>query len=365
MTHELIDKLRILGSTNTQTRRLGYVVQICKMLASNPAPMAVLQKRIEDWAEEHNSALRHYISDKGRLSSSPRSYGSKRYVQLAEGLGLITEVLGYLRPTITGQVLLELSDESREDNPFQLGPRTALLLFYQLLLLDADYLLPTLQLTQHCHKQDQLLENYQDTLSSRLKTMEIEVKTSLLRSEVYARLQAITRWTMPITYSEHIALPRLHWLIDLKLLDWNSFEALRMFEPSTAGASLINQSPALDGHIFINRNWCQNIFFSVWAQAFSFEHTSWHSLSENSQALLIGEYVELGFQLFSTELHHRISAYQLVLFIILKLLFEEKTLAGFEDIKQALNKFSKSGNIRWNFLWSAIDDDGHLILLHR
>jgi len=365
MTDGFIDKLRILGSTNTQTRRLGYVVQICKLLASNPAPMAVLQKRIEDWAEQHNPALRRYISDKGRLSSSPRSYGSKRYVQLAQGLELITEVSGYLRPTITGRVLLELSEESREGNPFQLGRRTALLLFYQLLLLDADYLLPTLQLTQQYPMQDQFLENYQDALSSRLKTMEIEVKSPLLRSKVYDRLQAIARWTRPISYSEHIGLPRLHWLLDLDLLDWNSFEALRTFEPSTAGTYLINQSPALDEHIFVNQNWCQNTFFSVWAQAFSFEHTYWHSLSEDSQALLLEEYVGLGFQLFRNELHHRISAYQLVLFIILKLLFEEKTSAGFEDIKQALSKFSKSGNIRWSFFWSASDDDGYLILLHR
>jgi hypothetical protein len=363
MVNELIDALRILGSTNTQTRRLAYVVQICKLLAGSYAPVTVLQKRIEDWAEKSNSALKDYISDKGRLSRSPRSYGSRRYIQLAQGLQLITDVSGYLRPTITGRVLLELGNESHKDNPFKLGRRTALLLFYQLLLLDADYLLPTLQLTHFQHKQNQLLETYQDELTSRLEVMETEVHSPLLRSEVYKRLQTITRWTKPITYLEHIVLPRLHWLLDLELLDWNSFEALREFEPSTAGTYLIHQVPTVGRHLFANRSWCQNTLFSVWADAFGFEHTLWQSLSEDSQALLVEEYVDIGFQLFHTETHYRISAYQLVLFTIIKLLFERNILAGFEDIKQALNRFSKSEHIRWNFSWSAIDDDGHLILL--
>jgi len=365
MVNELIDALRILGSTNTQTRRLGYVVQICKLLADNYAPVTVLQKRIEGWAEDNNSALENHVSDKGRLSRSSRSYGSRRYIQLAQDLNLITNVSGYLRPTITGHVLLELDDESHEDNPFKLGHGTALLLFYQLLLLDADYLLPTLQLTRFHHRQDQLLETYRDMLSNRFGIMETQVRSLLLRSEVHERLQAIAQWTKPLKYLEHIVLPRLHWLLDLELLDWNSFQALREFEPSSSGVYFLDQVPVTEGHLFIDRMWCQDALFSVWAQGFGFDYTLWHSLSEDSQALLIEEYVDVGFRLFHTEIHYRISAYQLVLFIILKLLFERKVLAGFEDIKKALNKFSKSGHIRWSFFWSAIDDDGYLILLDR
>ena len=365
MVNEFIDELRILGSTNTQTRRLGYVVQICKLLADSHAPMTVLQKRLEDWSEKNNLALKDHVSSKGRLSRSPRSYGSKRYIQLARDLHLITDVSGLLRPTITGRVLLEIDDESQKNNPFKLGSRTALLLFYQLLLLDADYLLPIFRSTRFYHKQSQLLEGSQEQTIRRFEIMEARIQSPLLRAEVYERRQAVIRWTKPMSYLEHLVLPRLHWLLDLELLDWNSFEALREFEPSTAGAYIIDQFPNLYEHSFVNRSWCQNTLFSAWAQGLGFEHTPWHSLSEDSQALLVEEYVEIGFRLFHTAVHYRISAYQLTLFIILKLLFERQILAGFEDIKQALSEFSKSGHIRWDFFWSTMDDDGYLILLRK
>jgi hypothetical protein len=365
MNNNPIDGLRVLGSTNTQTRRLGYIIQICKLLADNHAPMNVLQKRIEDWAEENNFALEHHVSDKGRLGRSLRSYGAKRYIRLAQDLHLIVDISGLFRPTITGLVLIELGSESHKSNPFKIGPRTNLLLLYQLLLLDADYLLPVFQLTQLYHKQSKILEMSQGRLIHRFELMERKVHSPLLRSQIRERKKAIIQWTKPVTYMEHLVLPRLHWLLDLELLDWNSFEALREFEPSTAGAHIIDQLPFLDEHSFVNRGWCQNTLFSAWAQGFGFEHTLWHSLSEDSQALLVEEYVEIGFQLFRTSVRYRISAYQLALFIILELLFARQISAGFEDVKQALSDFSKSGHIRWDFFWSPMDDDGYLILLRK
>ncbi len=362
MIDELVDELRILGSTNTQTRRLGYIVQICKLLADSYAPNTVLQKRIEGWAEENNSALRKHVSDKGQLGRSARSYGARRYIQLAQKLHLITNISGYLRPTVTGRVLLKLDNKSGQDNPFRLGNKTILLFLFQLLLLDADYLLPTLQLTHSYDKQDQLLEVYQKTLSNRLRVMETEIKSLLLRSEAHERLETIARWTNPVKYLEHIVLPRLHWLLDLELLDWNSFQALRIFEPSAAGAYLINHIPVLDRHLFANRSWCQNILPSVLTQGFGFECTLWHLLDEESQMSLVEEYVDIGFRLFHTEIQYRISAYQLALFMILDLSFEKNIAVGLEDIKQAFKRFAKSGRIHWDFFWSATDNDGYLLL---
>lgn len=363
MVNELTDELRILGSTNTQTRRLGYVIQICRILAHGYPPPPVLQKHIENWSEENNSALKKHVSDKGEIRRSPRSLGSKRYITLAQDLSLVTQVSGYLRLTKTGRVLLALGDElCAEDNPFRLRPKAALLLCYQLLLLDADYLLPTLGLTTLYHRQTELLENAQQQLLHRFGSLETHARSPLLRSEVHERFMTISRWTKPVKYLEHIVLPRLHWLLDLEVLDWNSFQALREFELSVAGKQLLEHIPIVDGQHVVNRGWCQNALFSVWAEGFGLMATPWHQLPEDRQESLVEEYVSIGFPLLRTMEYPRISAYQLVLFTVLHLLFDKHVIAGFEDIKRALSKFSRSGHVQWNFFWSGLDDDGYLIL---
>ena len=363
MVNELIDELRILGSTNTQTRRLGYVIQICRILGDEYTPPSDLQKYIEKWSEENTSALKKHVSDKGEIRRSSRSLGSKRYITLARDLFLVTTVSGYLRLTKTGRVLLALGDElCAEDNPFRLGSKAALLLCYQLLLLDADYLLPTLELTTRYHRQTELLENAQKQLLHRFGALETHVRSPLLRSEVHERFMTMSRWTKPVKYLEHIVLPRLHWLLDLEVLDWNSFQALREFEPNVAGRYLLEHVPIVDGYHVANRSWCQNVLFSVWAEGIGLPVTVWHRLPQDRQESLIEEYVSIGFPLFRTMEYPRISAYQLVLFTILHLLFDKHVIAGFEDIKQALSKFSRSGHVQWNFFWSSLDDDGYLLL---
>jgi hypothetical protein len=86
-------------------------------------------------------------------------------------------------------------------------------------------------------------------------------------------------------------------------------------------------------------------------------------LSEERQATLTEEYVELGFQQFHTQTRLRISAYQAILFMLFKLLSKERILAEFEEMKRALKEFSNSESFRWRFYWSTADSDGYLHLV--
>ncbi|RMG31698.1 MAG: hypothetical protein D6732_14430 [Methanobacteriota archaeon] len=357
-----LDQLRLLSSTNTQTRRLGYLVQTCKMLNGKYLTLSELQKRIEDWADENNDALEKHISDKGILRRSSRSLGARRYIALAQSLELITNVSGFFRPTKTGRVILALNGElSREDNPFELGLKTASLLCYQLLLLDADYLLPTLELTTSYHQQSELLKHAQKRLLNRFSTLENYISSPILRSAVHDRFLTISRWTKPVKYLEHLLLPRLHWLLDLKLLEWDAFRKYQVFTPNQSGYHLLHRIPLIDEHHVVNRNWCQNRFFSVFAEGLGLALSPWSKLSQDRQQQLITEYVSIGFDIFRTMEYPRISAYQLILFIIIDLL-DKGIGAGFEEIKQSLDYFSRRTHIRWSFFWSAIDDDGYLLL---
>lgn len=358
-----IERMRVLGATNTQTRRLGYLVALCEALGSEYVPPLDLQNRVEAWADRNNEKLGNHVSDKGVMRRSARSLGFKRYLELAQNIELIVQVSGYFRLSKLGRVLILAKNLDVDGvDPFGLGERTSFILLYQLLLLDADYLLPILELTARYHGQTELLENAQERLQHRFDLMQAYARSPIPRSDVVDRARAIARWTKPEKYLEHLLLPRLHWLLDLGLLDWGAFRSERQFEPSKWGRRLLLSIPRAGGEPFVDRRWCQNALIFVRADDLDSPTIAWSELPETRQRKLIQRYVREGFSLFRTMQYPRISAYQVVLFVILRLLFDERIVAGFGDVRRALDMFSRSGHPQWTFFWSDLDDDGYLLI---
>ena len=363
MTESCVDRLRVLASTNTQTRRLGYVVVICRLLSSGYVPPKQLQDDVEKWAEANSQALKDHVSDRGEIRRSARSLGSRRYVELARDLQLLTSVSGYTRLAKVGRVLLVADDDPHSaDNPFMLSDKTSALLLYQLLLLDADYLLPTLELANHYHRQNELLGKAQEHLLCRFRVMEASTGSTSARIEVHDRALAIERWTKPAKYLEHLLLPRLHWLLDLRLLSWDAFLARREFVLSEKGHRLLKQMPKIEGQHVVDRPWCQNGLFAAQFGNFHPSTMAWDQVPDVDRLSMIMKYVEVGTPLFRTMRYPRVPAYQLVLFTALRLLYDENVVVGFEDIKRALEEYSRSDQVRWSFFWSDYDDDGYLLL---
>jgi hypothetical protein len=363
-TDESLDGISALTRTNTQTRRLGYLKQICKFLQDEPCPQIEVTNRLEGWAGLNQFHLETHVSNKGIIRRSGRSLGAKRYIELAQDLELVTETSGYLRLTKTGRVLLSIEKDSPSpdiDNPFQLGHEERLLFLYELLLLDNDYLLPILKLTTRCHKQLDIQKQTQAALREHFKIIERRTSSQIVRSQAAERSIALLSWTKPIKYSEHLAVPRLHWLLDLELLDWVTFKERKEFRPSKIGKKLLQGMPNIEGDIFVNRHWCQNDLFTLWAK--NLDHKEpWKKLTSTHQKSLIKTYVLKGFSLFRTMEYPRISAYQLVLFTVIRLLFCENVAAGFENIKQALSEYGNSSSDGWVFYWTEMDDDGYVLL---
>lgn len=119
--------------------------------------------------------------------------------------------------------------------------------------------------------------------------------------------------------------------------------------------------PKIEGQHVVDRTWCQNELF---ATQFGDPRPSamvWDQVPEADQLFVVAEYVRIGSPLFRTMRYPRVPAYQLVLFTALRLLYDENIVAGFKDIKQALDRYSRSDRARWSFFWSDYDD-GYLLL---
>jgi len=364
MVEDSFDDIRILARTNTQTRRLGYVKQICRFLTDEPCPRLTLIKRLEEWSERNQYHLEAHINSSGIIRPSGKSLGAKRYIDLANDLELVTDASGYLRLTKTGRILLsvERNEPSSELRPFWLSPGQRLVFVYQLLLRDRDYLLPIFKLASQYHRQPELLEHTQAALLEHFDIIKRKTVSQIIRAQASERRSTFRGWTKPVKYSEHVTIPRLHWLLDLEVLDWQAFRECKEFRPSNIGRVLIESIPNIEGHLFVNREWCQNELFRVWADGLKAPYEQWGKLSISRKRSLIKFYVSTGFSLFRTMEYPRISAYQLVLFTVIELLLVEKILAGFEDVKQALSKYSDSSHEGWIFYWSELDDDGYVLL---
>lgn len=359
----LQDNSYYIGQTNTQMRRLGYVVQICRLLSDNYLSISELQKELLDWAESNQEKLESHISNKGVIRRSNQALGSRRYIELTESFELITPVNGYFRLTKTGRVLNALLRDCPKDiasNPFELGQSETLFLLYQLVLLDRDYLLPIFELTLNFHEQSQLQRETQGKLIEHFQLLWLRLKSQIERFEAEERISALKNWTQAIRYSEHLTVPRLNWLLDLKMLDWTIYKTKGEFVPSETGRLFLDDIPTSDNNRFVNRLWCQNDLFALWAKAQKSPVKLWNEFSLSEQRMLIEESVEAGFKIFRTMQYPRISAYQLTLFIVIKFIVCRKILVGFEDIKFALSNFSNAG--KWAFHWTEIDDDGFLLL---
>lgn len=359
----LQDKLYYIGQTNTQMRRLGYVVQICRLLDDNYFSLTELQKELQYWAEDNQESLESHVSSKGIIRRSSQSLGSRRYIELTQSFDLITPISGYFRLTKTGRVLNALIKNcpvNTSQNPFEIGQSESLFLLYQLMLLDRDYLLPLFELTLNCHEQNQLQRETQNKLIEHFQTLRSRLHSQIARFEAEERISTLKHWTKAIRYSEHLSVPRLNWLLDFKMLDWKIYKTSGEYVPSKTGRIFLEGIPAIENNRFVDRVWCQNDLFALWAKAQSLSVKLWNEFSLDEQRLLIEESVEIGFRIFRTMQYPRISAYQLTLFMVIRFLICRKILAGFEDIKFALSNFSSAG--KWAFHWTEIDDDGFLLL---
>lgn len=349
--------LRALRRTNTQTRRLGYIVEITRIINQRYLSPVEVRRKIEAWAEAVDDKLQTHLSSSGVLRRSHTSSGSQRYIELSEDLELITEVTGYLRTAQLGSVLLALDAQLiAHENPFCIRDATPLLL-YQLLRLDADYFIPLLRLTANIHDRRELLHSAQLALEEHLRTRISLIQLSRERTSLEDRLRVIRDWTNPVKYLEHLALPRLHWMLDLGLLDAAKYVESEQFVPSVAGRILLRDTetervPAL--------SWLHNGYWHTCASMMGFQPKGWERLNAQQIAEIVNIHLRLAQRVLPSSIGSRIPAYGLILFVVLRLLLHENVLATFDDIREALARYAPLHNPPYELFWFAGDNDGYL-----
>lgn len=344
-------ELRFLGSTNTQTRRLGYLVAILNILKSSYLPEEALIRRLVRWSRNHTQSLNEYVTSKGVIETRK---SAERYIKLARMMGLVGEINSYLRPTETGR-LISLAQVA--ENPFSLY-EASIYLYYQIFSLDADYLIPSLTLAHKCESQSQIIEFGQDALlnhlSNRISGLDFNVT-----EEVRKRVDAVQSWTKPGAYSEHIFIPRIHWLIDLGLVKIKGKSTRTAEYELTELGRRVNE--IAEGSE-INQFWCQNTLFTVWGRG-SEQRALWSELPEAGQRTVMRTYLERAFRKLKTSSHQRISASQFILYCTSNINHNLNIRCGFDDVKSGVHYIEETGDLGISFYWSESASKGYITMV--
>lgn len=218
-------EISILPS-NTKTRRLGYLVLILRMLDNNrKIPVISFNRFFEQYAQ---SFTQYLISDnkKGVVVETKTGNSAKPYVELAMSLGLIHKTAIYYELGKMGKVYLSLKQAVDTDtaNPFHLSAFDKAFFLEQVLKKDFLYMFILMELI--CKEGEVsyslLKQEYQKQLLKRISFLLNQ--SSNVDSSKLLKLKVIERriksWDKPLTYLEHILMPRINWLYDLGFIEY-------------------------------------------------------------------------------------------------------------------------------------------------
>lgn len=357
-------------NTNTKARRLGYLLQIVKEIGEISLAEEALLARLTSWGTNNKDLLEQYVdSTGGVIKPSIKGTAARRYLSVASGIELVGKIGREYKLTKFGIVLSVLSSSRKtEESPFALTLKEICFFLNRLFIFDSDYLIPILQiLREHGECTLSLLQdNFRDAVMKwlEIKANSIPVEEYSEKNELRRVEDRIKKWRKPKKYVEHIVPPRIHWLIDLRLIDWDHYKKTRKYVLSKEGERFISRIPRTpsQNHIYFNHEWIENNYFEEFIFAFSPNLTisRFSQLPSAQQHEIVEGYLERSFKIFITVGIKRVVALQLLYYTCVELSVTDRIACGFNNIKQILNNISGSPDSVYYFYWSKEQSDGYI-----
>ncbi|MBR5082445.1 MAG: hypothetical protein IKX35_08410 [Bacteroidales bacterium] len=215
--------------SNTKIRRLGYLKLLLKMVNDRKKiSISQINRQFERYVQSYNVFLSLYKNDKGIVLETKTGNSSKPYVELAESIGLIRKTATYYEIGKMGKVYIRLkqSVDEEENNPFVLSDFDVSFFYEQLLKKDFLYLYVLMEIVCQTGgtNYSSIKRVFQDRLLFRINRLvdgarEADSQKILNLKKIEKRIMS---WEKPNTYLEHVLMPRINWLYDLGIIDYDS-----------------------------------------------------------------------------------------------------------------------------------------------
>ena len=296
-------EIHILPS-NTKCRRLGYLKLLLQMLEERPkSPVISFYTTFEKYVQPYAHLLLSYKNKKGIVVETKTGNSAKPYVELAEDLGLIHKTSAYYELGKMGKAYLAIKKAMcmNNDNPFLLSDFDRSFFLEQLLKNDFlyTYIIMELICKDSSSSYKVLKQTFQEHLLRRITELlnqNVNIESSkLLKLKVIER--RVKAWDKPMTYLEHILMPRINWLYDLGLIEYVNTSAFSFTHNGLRCFLNLSVWNDLDMRLVVNPiNYLNSYYIRIFDCIENYDAKLYNSVMEGT---LIG-YINRCFDLFKT-----------------------------------------------------------------
>lgn len=324
-------------STNTKTRRIGYLKILLSMFIEHPQiPISRLNIRFEQLCQYFDDYRKIYKNTKGNVIVTKKGTSAEPYIELAQKIGLIIKGSNAYRLGKNGKTYIVLAQHftTSEKNPFNLNDFDKYY-FGELLLREDYWFIYTIleqALVNPVISFKKLKYIFKDLLLHQIDVYINDANST--KNSCADKLQLVKRqisqWEKPEVYMEHILMPRLNWLYDLGYIELNndlSFGLTMTGERLLFHLSSWNDSSLTK--ICSSSAFLEKYYMKMINDIYELKQKDWCI----SNVTLIEKYLEKSFALFKTLAPNRITYSMFVSYLKYSLFILDKVVIDEENIR--------------------------------
>ena len=362
--------------SNSLVRRLRYLSQILQFVGARPLNEDILVAKLIGWSNTYANSLENYKYNSATIHSLKKKGStllSTSYLDTTVKFGLLSKISNVYQLTRTGRVLLGLLNvkPNKELNSFCLDQDERIFYIYQILQHDADTLLTIVNMLQSLENPSlkNLQEIFQQAFLDRLKAKISTSSQEYITNQLHDRqIEVMMEWKKPESYAAYIIPPRLHWLLDLGLLDLTKAKSSFIFQLTDVGQKLIETFPKLrDSNIpDVTDSWFNTHFFSEVGPLIipDVGFRQWRDVNDKIRREACEKYMRTAFDKFRRSNVPKISLTQGAIYLCMRFVTESHLLINVQELIQWFQKPRKLGNYRYEVRTSARENEAYFVRVH-
>ena len=368
---------RAISAPSSLVRRLRYLAHILWLVRARPLSKDILAIKLRDWSYTHTNDLENYKYQTGAAHSVQKKRMTQlaiNYIDLAVKFGLLSRISNVYQLTRIGRVLLSLVNDKLDENPnlFCLREDERIFYIYQILQQDADFLLTVINMVQSLENPDhkKLKENFYDFFLERLETKILTSSQEHITNRLHDRqVEVNTEWKNPDSYAAYIIPSRLHWLLDLGLLDSKKEKNSFSYQLTEVGQNLIKTFPKLRNSNIpdVTDAWFNTQFFSEVSPLIISvpDYQLWKNVDNQVRQEACTKYLPTAFDKFRrTSSVPKISLTQGAMYLCLSFVTELHLLTNLDELIQWFQKPRILENYKYESRVSARENESYLVRRH-
>ena len=218
----------------------------------------------------------------------------------------------------------------------------------------------------HKNLQKNFQRAFLDRLKAKISTSSQEHITRRLHDR---QVKVMTEWKKPESYAAYIVPPRLHWLLDLGLLDSTKEKNSFVYQLTEVGQNLIKTFPKVRNSNIpdVTDSWFNTQFFSEVSRLIISETNfqQWQNVDDKTRQEACAKYLPTAFDKFRrTSSIPKISLTQGMIYLCIRFVTELHLLTNVQELTQWLQKPRILENYKYEARTSARENESYFVRRH-